>query len=90
MSAACRNRPSTARQVRAPAGSQRCHVAPSTGPVPTGGPDRLVYDALSVDPIPLDQLVRATGLDLAAVCGGLERLAQAGLAHDAGGWWERA
>ncbi len=25
-----------------------------------------------------------------ALCGGLERLAQAGLAHDAGGWWERA
>jgi len=64
--------------------------SPSTGPVPTGGADRLVYDTLSGDPIPLDQLVRLTGLDLAAVCGGLERLAQAGLAHDAGGWWERA
>jgi len=30
-----------------------------------------------------------TGLDLAELCGGLERLAQAGLARDAGGWWER-
>jgi len=59
-------------------------------PAPTLGQDRLVYDALSVDPVPLDELVRVTGLDLAAVCGGLERLAQAGLAHDAGGWWERA
>jgi DNA processing protein len=54
------------------------------------GADRLVYDALSPDPAPLDELVRLTGLDLAELCGGLERLAQAGLARDAGGWWERA
>ena len=46
-----------------------------------------VYDALSADPAPLDELVRVTGLDLAELCGGLERLAQAGLARDAGGWW---
>ncbi len=58
-----------------------------TGPVP--GRDRPVYDALSPDPAPLDELVRVTGLDLAELCGGLERLAQAGLARDAGGWWER-
>ena len=54
------------------------------------GRDRTpVYDALSTDPAPLDELVRVTGLDLAELCGGLERLAQAGLAQDAGGWWER-
>jgi DNA processing protein len=64
-------------------------------PVPAGstrgpGRDRRVYDALSADPAPLDELARVTGLDLAELCGGLERLAQAGLARDAGGWWERA
>ena len=31
-----------------------------------------------------------SGLDLGALCGALERLAQAGLARDVGGWWERA
>jgi DNA processing protein len=54
------------------------------------GQDRRVYDALSPDPAPLDELVRLTRLDLAELCGALERLAQAGLARDAGGWWERA
>ena len=64
-------------------------IRPSASPVPRSGPDRLLYDALSDDPAPLDQLARATGLALAEVCGSLERLAQAGLAHDAGGWWAR-
>ena len=50
----------------------------------------MVYDALAGDPTALDELARITGLDLAELCGGLERLAQAGLAHDAGGWWTRA
>ncbi len=54
------------------------------------GEDRAVYEALSSDPASLDDLVRATGLELPVLCGGLERLAQAGLAHDMGGWWERA
>jgi DNA processing protein len=63
---------------------------PGLPPAPSPGPDRQVYDALSADPMPLDELVRVTGLDLAELCGGLERLSQAGLAHDAGGWWERA
>jgi DNA processing protein len=53
------------------------------------GPDRALFDALSSDPISLDQLVRETGLDLPALCGGLERLARAGVARDVGGWWER-
>ena len=57
---------------------------------PSPGEDRAVYEALSSDPSSLDDLVRATGLDLPALCGGLERLAQAGLAYDHGGWWERA
>jgi DNA processing protein len=63
---------------------------PPGPPAATPGRDRPVYDALTADPAPLDELVRLTGLDLAELCGGLERLAQAGLARDAGGWWERA
>ncbi len=62
---------------------------PSSRAASDPGRDRQVYDALTADPSPLDELVRATGLDLAELCGGLERLAQAGLARDAGGWWER-
>ena len=48
-----------------------------------------MLDKLSSDPTSLDQLVRLTGLELPALCGGLERLAQAGVARDLGGWWER-
>ena len=53
------------------------------------GEESLVFDALrpirsSRRPAPGDRP------DLPALCGGLERLAQAGLARDAGGWWERA
>jgi DNA processing protein len=58
-------------------------------PEPAQGVDRLVYDSLTADPSPLEELVRVTGIDLAELCGSLERLAQAGLARDAGGWWER-
>jgi DNA processing protein len=58
-------------------------------PEPAQGVDRVVYDTLTADPSPLDDLVRVTGIDLAELCGCLERLAQAGLARDAGGWWER-
>ena len=59
----------------------------SAGPVPAG--EQALYEALSPDPVSLDELARTTGLDFAALCGGLERLAQAGLARDIGGWWER-
>jgi DNA processing protein len=52
--------------------------------------DRPVYEALTPDPASLDQLVRVTGLDLAALSGALQRLARAGVARDVGGWWERA
>jgi DNA processing protein len=62
---------------------------PSAPRPPDAGPDRRVFDALSADPSPLDELARETGLELAELCGGLERLAQAGLARDVGGWWER-
>jgi DNA processing protein len=55
--------------------------------VPTA--EKEIYDALSPDPTSLDELARVTGLDFAALCGGLERLAQAGFARDLGGWWER-
>jgi DNA processing protein len=51
--------------------------------------DRALLDILSPDPASLDQLARLTGLDLPALCGGLERLARAGMARDVGGWWER-
>jgi DNA processing protein len=51
--------------------------------------DRGVYGVLTQDPTSLDDLVRTTGLALPELCGGLERLAQAGLARDLGGWWER-
>jgi DNA processing protein len=61
--------------------------APSTSEY--RGPDRAVFEALSPDPASLDQLARITGLDLPALCGGLERLARAGAARDVGGWWER-
>jgi DNA processing protein len=78
-------------------------VAPPTPPTPgtptsAGAPprssdlspsDRSLFEVLSQDPTSLDQLVRLSGLELPALCGGLERLAQAGLAHDVGGWWER-
>jgi DNA processing protein len=64
---------------------------PVNGTLGTGyaGPDRALYEALSYDPVSLDQLARVTGLDLPALCGGLERLARDGVARDIGGWWER-
>ncbi len=71
-------------------GAPRDAIArPPSPPPPDPGPDRRVFDALSADPAPLDELARETGLELAELCGGLERLAQAGLARDVGGWWER-
>ena len=66
-------------EVPRPAGASR----------PAEGPDRSVYEVLSPDPAPLNELVRLSGLPLAALCGALERLAQAGLARDVGGWWHR-
>lgn len=51
---------------------------------------RTVYEALTQDPTSLEELARVTSLGFPALCGALERLAQAGLAHDAGGWWARA
>jgi hypothetical protein len=53
------------------------------------GPDRDLYQLLSQEPVSLDWLARESGLDLPALCGGLERLATAGVARDVGGWWER-
>ena len=56
---------------------------------PRAGRERQVYDALSYDATSLDELARLTGLGFTALCGTLEGLAQAGLARDSGGWWER-
>jgi DNA processing protein len=58
--------------------------------LPGAGADQSLLDQLSAYPTSLDELVRSTGLGLAQLCGGLERLARAGLARDTGGWWERA
>ncbi len=90
-----RRHPRRARPGRRLRGRRRRRPADRPSPAgaaeqPGPGSDRLVYDALTADPAPLDDLVRVTGLDLAELCGGLERLAQAGLARDVGGWWERA
>jgi predicted Rossmann fold nucleotide-binding protein DprA/Smf involved in DNA uptake len=63
-------------------------AAPSCGADYTG-PDRALFEALSSDPVSLDHLARVTGMDLPALCGGLERLARDGVARDVGGWWER-
>jgi DNA processing protein len=66
------------------------HTPPRTSrPAEYDGADRVLFDALSSDPVSLDHLARATGLDVPALCGGLERLAIAGVARDVGGWWER-
>ena len=54
------------------------------------GERRRVYDALTQDPTSLEELARLTGMAFSSLCGALESLAQAGLAHDAGGWWVRA
>ncbi len=62
----------------------------SVRPEPISGAARKVYNALTSDPTSLDALVRITGLDVPALCGVLEGLAQAGVARDVGGWWERA
>jgi DNA processing protein len=62
---------------------------PSTAMSEYRGPDQAVFDALSPEPVSLDQLARLTGLSFPALCGGLERLALAGVARDVGGWWER-
>jgi DNA processing protein len=51
--------------------------------------EQALYNALTFEPASLDELARLSGLAFAELCGGLERLAQAGLARDVGGWWER-
>jgi len=71
-------------------GRARATPTHTPGAKPASADDGRIYDALSPDPTSLDELARAAGLDLPALCGALERLAQAGLARDVGGWWERA
>jgi DNA processing protein len=71
-----------------PAGAGTGTGSGSTRAAPYQGPDQALFNVLSPDPTSLEQLARLTGLDLAALCGGLERLARAGVARDVGGWWE--
>ena len=64
--------------------------ATAPAPLPELSPDdRHLLEQLSPDPTSLDQLIRLSGLSFSTLCGGLERLAQAGLAEDLGGWWVR-
>jgi DNA processing protein len=69
----------------------RQDTSPPTEPdAEANGPDHAVWAALTHDPTSLEQLARVTGLELASLCGGLERLATAGLVREAGGgWWQR-
>jgi DNA processing protein len=56
---------------------------------PDLGEDQALYDTLSQDPTSLDDLLALTGLGFTNLCAGLERLSQAGVARDLGGWWVR-
>ncbi len=56
---------------------------------PKTASEKALFDILTFDPTSLDELARLTGLEFSALCGDLERLAQAGLARDVGGYWER-
>jgi DNA processing protein len=58
-------------------------------PEPAPGEETVAFEALTTDPASLDDLLRVTQLNLPTLCGALERLARAGLAHDVGGWWLR-
>jgi DNA processing protein len=78
--------PSTAAETGSESGSGIVNVHRASDRSDT---DRALFDVLSSDPTSLDQLVLLTGLELPALCGGLERLSRAGVARDVGGWWER-
>jgi len=58
-------------------------------PEERAGVDAVFLELLTDTPTSLDELRRISGMEFAELCGGLERLAQLGLAHDVGGWWER-
>ena len=67
-------------------------LAHPEAPIPTPvyrGEDQALYELLTSEPTSLEELARLSGLDLPSLCGGLERLASAGVARDLGGWWER-
>jgi DNA processing protein len=73
----------------ATATSRDREAGPGHGASDLSETDRALFDVLSSDPTSLDRLVHLTGLELPALCGGLERLSRAGVARDVGGWWER-
>lgn len=68
------------------------HAAP--GPAPAGGGgaaaevDGAVLRALEWAPCSVEELLRRTGLDLAAASTSLERLRAQGRVHGRAGWWE--
>lgn len=72
-----------------PTGPTETRTSDGDAREPAPGEESRAYDALTADPTSLDELVRITQLDFPVLCGALERLARAGLARDAGGWWER-
>jgi DNA processing protein len=56
---------------------------------PDLGEDASLYGELSQEPSSMEDLLERTGLEMAELCAGLQRLARVGLARDLGGWWER-
>jgi DNA processing protein len=71
------------------------HIHPGSGSA-AGAPaavieanDAQLLGLLTSDPTSLERLLVLSRMELAALCGGLERLARAGVARDIGGWWER-
>jgi DNA processing protein len=71
---------------RGPAGApSRPRPVPRLGPVPSQ-----VHQALDQDPATLEVVVRRSGLGIGEVSLALERLAEAGLAVGAQGWWSRS
>ena len=78
---------------RGAAGRRLRPAPPGSGapdPDGTSSADRSpVRGALLRPGLPRSRWPAVTGMEIPALCGGLERLARAGVARDVGGWWER-
>lgn len=53
------------------------------------GVEAIVLNAVGWEPTSTEALLRRTGMKLGEAAVVLDRLAQAGLVRDGGGWWER-